>query len=161
MIGAIDEIVVLHELPLLELIGQATTIIVGRHDPNKVQKASLLSIKTGDCPENCAYCPQSAHHREVNLTPRRADDPSEERGGAGGRPPRRPAPTLFCMGAAWRQVRDGREFDAVIEMIKGVRALGMETCVTLGMLKPHQAEKLAAGGLDGLQPQSGLRPGIL
>ena len=141
----VDQIVALHNLPLLELIGRANAVHRQHHDPNKVQKASLLSIKTGGCPENCAYCPQSAHHREVDLTRDKLMDPSSvvamavtaKAAGA----------ERFCMGAAWREVRDGKEFDAVIEMVTGVRALGMEACVTLGMLKPHQAERLAAAGL--------------
>lgn len=141
----IDQIVGLHELPLLELVGRANAVHRQHHDPNKVQKASLLSIKTGGCPENCAYCPQSAHHREVDLTRDRLMEPAKviamaETAKAAGA-------ERFCMGAAWRQVRDGKEFDAVIEMVEGVRALGMEACVTLGMLKPHQAERLAAAGL--------------
>ena len=141
----IDRIVALHDLPLLELVGQANAVHRRHHDPNRVQKASLLSIKTGGCPEDCAYCPQSAHHREVDLTRDRLMDPksvismAETAKAAGAE--------RFCMGAAWRQVRDGSEFDAVIEMVKGVRALGLEACVTLGMLKPHQAERLAAAGL--------------
>jgi biotin synthase len=132
-------------LPLLELVGRANAVHRQHHDPNKVQKASLLSIKTGGCPENCAYCPQSAHHREVDLTRDRLMEPAKviamaETAKAAGA-------ERFCMGAAWRQVRDGKEFDAVLEMVEGVRALGMEACVTLGMLKPHQAERLAAAGL--------------
>ncbi|NTG74737.1 biotin synthase BioB [Agrobacterium rhizogenes] len=142
---AIDEIVALHNLPLLELVGRANAVHRIHHDPNKVQKASLLSIKTGGCPENCAYCPQSAHHREVDLTRDRLMDPESVVAMAA--TARAAGAERFCMGAAWRQVRDGREFDAVIEMVKGVRALGMEACVTLGMLKPHQAERLAAAGL--------------
>ncbi|ACM27587.1 biotin synthase BioB [Agrobacterium sp. SHOUNA12C] len=142
---AIDEIVALHNLPLLELVGRANAVHRMHHDPNKVQKASLLSIKTGGCPENCAYCPQSAHHREVDLTRDRLMDPESVVAMAA--TARAAGAERFCMGAAWRQVRDGREFDAVIEMVKGVRALGMEACVTLGMLKPHQAERLAAAGL--------------
>ncbi len=141
----VDEIAALHELPLLELIGRANAVHRAHHDPNRVQKASLLSIKTGGCPENCGYCPQSAHHREVALTKDRLMDPAKviamaEKAQAAGA-------ERFCMGAAWREVRDGAEFDAVIDMVKGVRALGMEACVTLGMLKPHQAERLAAAGL--------------
>jgi biotin synthase len=142
---SVDEIVSLYQLPLLELVGRANEVHRQHHDPNRVQKASLLSIKTGGCPENCAYCPQSAHHRDVDLTRNKLMDPARviamaETAKAAGA-------TRFCMGAAWRQVRDGKEFDAVIEMVGGVRALGMEACVTLGMLKPHQAERLAAAGL--------------
>ena len=142
---AIDEILTLHNLPLLELVGRANAVHRMHHDPNKVQKASLLSIKTGGCPENCAYCPQSAHHREVDLTRDRLIDPESVVTMAA--TAKSAGAERFCMGAAWRQVRDGREFDAVIKMVEGVRALGMEACVTLGMLKPHQAERLAAAGL--------------
>ncbi|MFD1624103.1 biotin synthase BioB [Azospirillum griseum] len=141
----IDGITTLLTLPLLELVGRANAVHRQHHDPNRVQRASLLSIKTGGCPENCAYCPQSAHHSEVDLTRDRLMNPDQvvalaataQAAGA----------ERFCMGAAWRQVRDGAEFDAVLAMVKGVRALGMEACVTLGMLKPHQAERLAAAGL--------------
>ena len=141
----VGEIVSLHELPLLELVGRANEVHRRHHDPNKVQKASLLSIKTGGCPENCAYCPQSAHHREVDLTRDELMDPAGVVAMAA--TAKAAGAERFCMGAAWRQVRDGKEFDAVIEMVEGVRALGMEACVTLGMLKPHQAERLAAAGL--------------
>ena len=141
----VDEIVALHDLPLLELVGRANEVHRRHHEPNKVQKASLLSIKTGGCPENCAYCPQSAHHREVDLTRDRLMDPKSVIAIAANA--KTAGAERFCMGAAWREVRDGVEFDAVIEMVEGVRALGMEACVTLGMLKPHQAERLAAAGL--------------
>lgn len=142
---SVQEIVGLHELPLLELVGRANEVHRRYHDPNKVQKASLLSIKTGGCPENCAYCPQSAHHREVDLTHGKLMDPAKVIAMAA--TAKAAGAERFCMGAAWRQVRDGEEFDAVIEMVEGVRALGMEACVTLGMLKSHQAERLAAAGL--------------
>ncbi len=141
----VDEVEALMRLPMLDLVGRANVIHRTYHDPNDIQKASLLSIKTGSCPEDCAYCPQSAHHREVELTKeklmnpahvislaKRAHDAGAER---------------FCMGAAWRQVRDGEEFDNVLDMVRGVRDLGMEACVTLGMLKPHQAKRLAEAGL--------------
>lgn len=141
----VDEIVGLYELPLLELVGRANAVHRGRHDPNKVQKASLLSVKTGGCPEDCAYCPQSAHHREVDVTRDRLMDPASVIAIAANA--KAAGAERFCMGAAWRQVRDGKEFDAVVEMVAGVRALGMEACVTLGMLKPHHAERLAAAGL--------------
>lgn len=141
----VEEIVALHDLPLLELIGRANAVHRHYHDPNRVQKASLLSIKTGGCPENCAYCPQSAHHREVDLTRERIMDPASVVAMAA--TAKAAGAERFCMGAAWRQVRDGKEFDAVIEMVAGVRQLGMEACVTLGMLKPHQAQRLAEAGL--------------
>ncbi|MDW9658541.1 biotin synthase BioB [Sinorhizobium meliloti] len=142
---SVEDIQSLYEMPLLELIGRATAVHCLYHDPNKVQKASLLSIKTGGCPEDCAYCPQSAHHREVDLDRDRLMDPQKVVAMAA--TAKAAGAERFCMGAAWRQVRDGREFDAVIEMVEGVRALGMEACVTLGMLKPHQAARLAAAGL--------------
>jgi biotin synthase len=142
---SVDEIVALHELPLLELVGRANAVHRQHHDPNAVQKASLLSIKTGACPEDCAYCPQSAHHREVELTREKIMDPALVVRMAG--TAKAAGADRFCMGAAWREVRDGKEFDAVVEMVRGVRELGMEACVTLGMLKPHQAERLADAGL--------------
>lgn len=141
----IDEIVALHDLPLLELVGRANGVHRAHHDPNRVQRASLLSIKTGGCPEDCAYCPQSAHHREVDLTRDRLMDPKGVVALAA--KARAAGAERFCMGAAWRQVRDGKEFDAVVEMVRGVRELGMEACVTLGMLAPHQARRLAEAGL--------------
>ncbi|WP_372570684.1 biotin synthase BioB [Ruegeria jejuensis] len=141
----VDEVEALLRLPLLDLIGRASAIHRAHHDPEDIQKASLLSIKTGGCPEDCAYCPQSAHHREVELTKEKLMNPAHvlslaKRAKAAGA-------ERFCMGAAWRQVRDGQEFDNVLEMVSGVRDLGMEACVTLGMLKPHQAQKLAEAGL--------------
>ncbi|MBB4006264.1 biotin synthase BioB [Allorhizobium taibaishanense] len=140
-----DEILALHNLPLLELVGHANAVHSRHHDRNAVQKASLLSIKTGGCPEDCAYCPQSAHHREVKLTRDKLMDPAGVLALA--KRARDAGAERFCMGAAWRQVRDGREFDAVLTMVRGVRALGMEACVTLGMLKQHHAAQLAEAGL--------------
>lgn len=139
------EIEALHDLPLLELVGRANAVHRQWHDPNAVQRASLLSIKTGGCPEDCAYCPQSAHHRAVDLERDRLMDPDAVVAIAARA--KDAGAERFCMGAAWRQVRDGAEFDAVIEMVRGVRALGMEACVTLGMLEPHQARRLAEAGL--------------
>ena len=141
----VDEIEAIYRLPLLELMGRASAVHRTHHDPNAVQKASLLSIKTGGCPEDCAYCPQSAHHREVNLGKEQLMDPGmvlkmAARARAAGA-------DRFCMGAAWRRVRDGAAFDAVIEMVRGVRSLGMEACVTLGMLETRHAERLAGAGL--------------
>jgi biotin synthase len=141
----VETILALHDLPLLELVGRANAVHRRYHDPNRVQKASLLSIKTGGCPEDCAYCPQSAHHREVELTRDRLMNPDKVLAMAARA--KTAGAERFCMGAAWRRVRDGSEFDAVIGMVEGVRALGLEACVTLGMLEPHQAERLAAAGL--------------
>ncbi|WP_095588827.1 biotin synthase BioB [Actibacterium ureilyticum] len=131
--------------PLMTLLHQAAETHRAHHDVEYIQKASLLSIKTGGCPEDCAYCPQSAHHKEVGLQkehfmhPDRVIEMAARAQQAGAE--------RFCMGAAWRKVRDGAEFDAVLQMVRGVRALGMEACVTLGMLQPHQAQALADAGL--------------
>ncbi len=141
----VDEVEALLRLPLLELVGRANVIHRTYHDPNDIQKASLLSIKTGSCPEDCAYCPQSAHHREVELTKEKLMNPAHVVSLA--KRARDAGAERFCMGAAWRQVRDGEEFDNVLDMVRGVRDLGMEACVTLGMLKPHQAKRLAEAGL--------------
>ena len=142
---SVGEVEALYQLPLLELVGRANAVHRQHHDPNKIQRASLLSIKTGGCPEDCAYCPQSAHHREVDLTRDRLMNPHSVIAMAA--KAKEAGAERFCMGAAWRQVRDGKEFDAVVAMVSGVRALGMEACVTLGMLKPHQAQRLAEAGL--------------
>ncbi|UAB90940.1 biotin synthase BioB [Ruegeria sp. SCSIO 43209] len=141
----VDEVEALMRLPLLDLVGRANVIHRTYHDPNDIQKASLLSIKTGSCPEDCAYCPQSAHHREVELTKEKLMNPAHVISLA--KRARDAGAERFCMGAAWRQVRDGEEFDNVLVMVRGVRDLGMEACVTLGMLKPHQAKRLAEAGL--------------
>ncbi|ACK49130.1 biotin synthase [Methylocella silvestris BL2] len=141
----LSEIIEIYKSPLLELIARANAIHREFHDVNDVQKASLLSIKTGGCPENCGYCPQSAHHKEVHLDRIHMMKPDEvleiaARAKAAGA-------DRFCMGAAWRSVRDGREFDSVIEMVRGVRELGLEACVTLGMLNAAQAGRLKEAGL--------------
>ena len=142
---SVDEIEAIYRSPLLELLGRASAMHRTHHDPARIQKASLLSIKTGGCPEDCAYCPQSAHHREVKLGKEQILDPASviemaERAKDAGA-------DRFCMGAAWRRVRDGAAFDAVLEMVRGVNGLGMEACVTLGMLEPHHAEQLKDAGL--------------
>ena len=141
----VDELLAIYETPLLDLIDHASRVHRQHHDPNAIQRASLFSIKTGGCPEDCGYCPQSAHHAEVKLTRDKIMDPALVVGAA--REAKAAGASRFCMGAAWREVRDGAEFDAVVEMVRGVNAIGMESCVTLGMLKPHQAERLAAAGL--------------
>lgn len=131
--------------PLLSLIHQAAAVHRANHDVEDIQKASLLSIKTGGCPEDCAYCPQSAHHKEVGLQKEHFMDPATVIDMAARA--KTAGAERFCMGAAWRKVRDGAEFDAVLSMVRGVRELGMEACVTLGMLQPHQAQALADAGL--------------
>jgi biotin synthase len=140
-----DEVLALYDRPLLDLIAHASRLHARYHRPSYVQKASLLSVKTGGCPEDCAYCPQSAHHGEVGLT--KASLMATEEVLACAAKARAAGADRFCMGAAWREVRDGREFDALLDMVRGVRALGMEACVTLGMLKESHAQRLKEAGL--------------
>lgn len=140
----IDDIVALYELPFADLLYRAHSVHREHHDPQAIQLSSLLSIKTGACPEDCAYCPQSSRHDtdleseallsldEVIAAATKAKENGAER---------------FCMGAAWRSP-SAKQVDDVIEMVKAVKALGLESCVTLGMLKPGQAERLQEAGLD-------------
>jgi len=141
----VGEIQTLLEMPLLDLVYEAQSVH-RRFQDDTVQLASLLSIKTGGCPEDCGYCPQSAHYAKTTGTAKEplmaVDDVLEK-----ARIARAAGASRFCMGAAWREVRDGEEFDNVVEMVRGVRAMGMEACVTLGMLKAHQAQRLAEAGL--------------
>ncbi|MFY9287131.1 MAG: biotin synthase BioB [Alphaproteobacteria bacterium] len=138
------EIEALLNKPLLELVYEAQSVH-RRFQDDSVQLASLLSIKTGGCPEDCGYCPQSAHHKGAGVAKEplmNVDDVL-----AKARVAKEAGASRFCMGAAWREVRDGKDFDNVVEMVRGVRTMGMEACVTLGMLKPHQAKRLAEAGL--------------
>jgi biotin synthase len=140
----VDEVTALLELPFSDLIYQAQTVHRTNWDPNAVQMSTLLSIKTGGCAEDCAYCPQSARY-DTGLEHERLlalDDVL-----AKARQARDQGATRYCMGAAWRSPSD-RNLDRVIEMVRGVRELGMEACVTLGMLTPDQAERLHEAGLD-------------
>ncbi|MEI8394000.1 MAG: biotin synthase BioB [Rhodospirillaceae bacterium] len=141
----VDELEAIYQMPLLDLIDLASTVHRQHHDPRAIQRASLFSIKTGGCPEDCGYCPQSAHHAEVKLTRDKIMDPGQVVAAAS--EAKTAGASRFCMGAAWREVRNGAEFDAVLEMVRGVSALGMESCVTLGMLKPEHAQRLAEAGL--------------
>ncbi|WCS24763.1 biotin synthase BioB [Methylobacterium sp. NMS14P] len=142
---SVAEIRAIHDLPLMDLVFRAAQVHRRHNDPADIQRASLLSIKTGGCPEDCAYCPQSAHHKGAGVARERlmpvesvlAEAAAAKAAGA----------QRFCMGAAWRQPKDGPEFDAVLAMVRGVRGLGMEACVTLGMLTPAQAGRLAEAGL--------------
>jgi biotin synthase len=140
-----EEILAVYDQPLLELIAEASRLHARYQPANYVQKASLLSVKTGGCPEDCGYCSQSAHHKEVGLT--KVNLMSTDEVLTCATKARDAGADRFCMGAAWREVRDGREFDSLLDMVRGVRALGMEACVTLGMLKDHQAQKLKEAGL--------------
>jgi biotin synthase len=134
----------IYQRPLLDLVFDAQQVHRRFHDPALVQLCQLLSIKTGGCPEDCAYCPQSAHYSaDVDHQDLLAVDHVEQTA----RKARDEGATRFCMGAAWREVRDGREFDAVLEMVRRVAALGMEVCCTLGMLTGEQARRLADAGL--------------
>ncbi|GBF26562.1 biotin synthase [bacterium MnTg02] len=140
------EILTILQSPLMDLLYRAQTLHRAYHKDNTVQLASLLSIKTGLCPEDCKYCPQSAHYRkETALENNALMDVGDVLDKA--RLAQRAGATRFCMGAAWREIRDGDAFDQVIEMVRGVRALGMEACCTLGMLTEEQAGRLADAGL--------------
>ncbi len=139
-----QEVRALFELPMNDLLFQAQSVHRQHFNPNEVQVSTLLSIKTGSCPEDCKYCPQSAHYNtglekqrlmEVEAVLNKAKQAKES------------GSTRFCMGAAWKHPTD-RDMPYVIEMIKGVKAMGLETCMTLGMLQESQAGQLAEAGLD-------------
>lgn len=134
----------LYQKPLLDLIYEAAGVHRANHDPAEMQLCTLLSIKTGGCVEDCKYCSQSIHNnasldKELLLKTEQvlADAKKAKESGS----------TRFCMGAAWREVKDGRGFDRVLDMVRGVRDLGMEACCTLGMLTEDQAKKLKEAGL--------------
>ncbi len=140
----LEEVRALHDLPLFELVDRARAVHVALHPKDEVQLCTLLSVKTGGCPENCSYCPQSSHHQAVKGEKMmqveevlKAARTAKEQGA-----------TRFCMGAAWREVKDGSAFERVVEMVRGVKELGLEACVTLGMLTDSQAKRLAEAGLD-------------
>jgi biotin synthase len=139
------EVRAIHDLPLLELVYRAQTVHRATFGDPKVQLCSLLSIKTGGCPEDCAYCPQSARY-QTGVKAERLMETGEVLEAA--RKARAAGATRFCMGAAWREVKDGPQFDRVLAMVRGVRSLGMEACVTLGMLTPDQARRLKEAGLS-------------
>jgi biotin synthase len=139
-----EEIAAIYNKPVLDLMYEAATVHRQYHQAGEVQVCTLLSVKTGGCPEDCAYCPQAARYNtglqahklmEVGEVLQKAVEAKES------------GSTRFCMGAAWREVRDNRDFDKVIEMVKGVNTLGLEVCCTLGMLSPEQAQKLKDAGL--------------
>lgn len=140
----LDEIRQVHQLPLPELLYRAQTAHRAYHDPQAVQGCALLSIKTGHCPEDCAYCPQSARY-ETGLEAQSLLSVEETLDKA--RAAKAGGATRFCMGAAWREAPEGEEFERVIEMVRGVRELGLEACCTLGMLTQGQADRLAEAGL--------------
>jgi biotin synthase len=138
------EIEALFQMPFSDLLFRAQQIHRQHFDPNAVQVSTLLSIKTGGCPEDCAYCPQSVHH-DTPVEPEALLDVEAVVSAA--RAARQAGASRFCMGAAWRNPR-GRNFERVLEMVERVRAEGLETCMTLGMLEAEQAQRLKRAGLD-------------
>jgi biotin synthase len=139
-----QEIAEIYNSPVLDLIYRAASAHREFHDAQEVQVCTLLSVKTGGCPEDCAYCPQAARYH-TNVKVHKLMDVEEVVEKA--REARDNGSTRFCMGAAWREVRDNRDFDHVLDMVKGVNGLGLEVCCTLGMLTPEQAQKLKDAGL--------------
>ncbi len=134
----------LFKKPLLELVYQAASVHREHHAPDEVQVCTLLSIKTAGCPEDCGYCSQSVHHdTEVEAESLMELEPVLN----AARQAKAAGSTRFCMGAAWRNVRDGGNFERVLEMVSGINELGLEVCVTLGMLGPEQARRLKQAGL--------------
>jgi biotin synthase len=139
------EVLAIYQTALPELLYRAQTVHRAHHAADRVQTCQLISIKTGGCPEDCAYCPQSAHYdadvqREGLLDPAHVIEVAQNAASHG--------VTRFCMGAAWRDAPQGKEFDKVLQMVRGVSALGLEVCCTLGMLTENQAERLKEAGLS-------------
>jgi biotin synthase len=140
----LDEVRALHALPFADLMQRAQLVHRRHFDPNAVQVSTLLSIKTGACPEDCAYCPQSVRY-DTGLEREALMETADVLARA--RAAREAGATRFCMGAAWRSPKD-RDLEKVAAMVEGVASLGLETCATLGMLTPQQAARLKAAGLD-------------
>lgn len=140
----LEEIKAIYYKPVLELIVEAAHVHKQYQATGEVQVCTLLSVKTGGCPEDCAYCPQAArYHTEVEVHKLL----SQEQVLASARRAKEGGSTRFCMGAAWREVRDNRDFDKVLDMVQGVNELGLEVCCTLGMVNEYQAERLKEAGL--------------
>ncbi len=139
----IADLKAIYNLPFPELIFQAQTIHRENFDPNEVQRSTLLSIKTGGCTENCKYCPQSAHY-ETSVKAKGLLDTDEILAAA--RKAKEDGSTRFCMGAAWREVREGKHFEQILGVVKEVSSSGLEVCCTLGMLTSEQAERLKDAG---------------
>jgi len=139
-----EKLLELYNKPLLELVFEAATVHRQFHDPREVQMSSLLSIKTGGCPEDCGYCPQAArYHTDVEAHKLMSVDTVIEQA----KNAKANGSSRLCMGAAWREVRDNKDFDSVVEMVQAVNDLDMEVCCTLGMLNEHQAQRLKNAGL--------------
>ena len=140
----LDSLIKLYNSPLMDLLYQSATVHRANHNPNEVQMSSLISIKTGGCPEDCGYCPQSAkYNTHLEVKPMMQVDEVVDlakNAKAGGS-------SRVCMGAAWREVRDNRDFDKVVEMVQEINGMGMEVCATLGMLNQDQADRLKNAGL--------------
>jgi biotin synthase len=144
MSATLDRITQIYHQPLPDLLFEAQRVHREHHDPHAVQLCTLSNIKTGLCPEDCAYCSQSVHN-QTDLKPQALMNVEEVVTEA--KAAKANGATRFCMGAAWREVKDGPLFDRVLEMVRQVAELDMEVCCTLGMLKPHQAQQLKAAGL--------------
>jgi biotin synthase len=140
----IERITQIYHQPLPDLLFEAQRVHREHHDPHAVQLCTLCSIKTGACPEDCAYCSQSVHN-PTDLNPQPLMDLGEVVGQA--KAAKANGATRFCMGAAWREVKDGSQFERVLEMVRQVAALDLEVCCTLGMLKSEQAQRLKQAGL--------------
>ena len=139
-----EEILAIYNKPLMMLLYEAATLHRKHHDPNKVQVSTLLSIKTGGCPEDCGYCPQAArYHTDIEGN----DLMSVSQVKAQALRAKSSGSSRVCMGAAWRNVKDGEEFDKVLEMVRTINKLDMEVCCTLGMVTENQAKRLAEAGL--------------
>lgn len=139
-----DEIARIYNSPVLDLIYRGATVHREHFNSREVQVCTLLSVKTGGCPEDCAYCPQAARY-STGVDVHKLMEPEDVLEKA--REAKEAGSTRFCMGAAWREVRDNKDFDKVIEMVKGVNNMGMEVCCTMGMLSESQAQKLKDAGL--------------
>jgi biotin synthase len=140
----LEDLQAVYRLPLLDLVLRAAQVHRAHHEPADIQRCALLSIKTGGCPEDCGYCAQSAHFKTgVPATPLMTIEEVSQHA----RRARELGATRFCMGTAWREPRDGPSFDRVLDMVRVVRSLDMEACVTLGMLTDDQALRLREAGL--------------
>ncbi len=139
-----QEVRELYFSPFVELVQRASAVHAAHHQVGEVQVCTLLSIKTGGCPEDCAYCPQAARY-QTGVEAHRLLDTEEVLSKA--REAKEQGSTRFCMGAAWRNIRDNRDFDRVLDMVSGVRGMGLEVCCTLGMLNAEQARRLKEAGL--------------
>jgi biotin synthase len=140
-----EEVAALYDLPFLPLLDRARKVHLENHKDNEVQLCTLLSVKTGGCQEDCGYCSQSSHH-ETHVEPEKILDIDAVIASA--RRAKEAGSTRFCMGWAWREVKDGPQFDRVLEMVRGVKEVGLEACVTAGMVTPDQARRLKDAGLD-------------